>query len=295
MTGQSQADPESGVILVNVLSIVALASAVMVAILTLQDLSIERSTRFMDAAAAGSIALGGEASATIALRRDATDAPEADHYGELWANVQDEAAVIEGGRFRLEIRDEQARFNLNNLVTDGLGAEETLRALLLLVGAPQGLASKISAFVAVRGGVRNVQELAGAGIEPAAIAALEPVVCALPGPTDINFNTADESVMAALLGNRPAARSLVSRRERNGFLTAEDLTLASVLLPPRSGFRSDYFTVSTTVTYGTVTLSIDSRLHRTRDGGSARVAVWERKRNAAAQLPEPPLSTQLAD
>lgn len=290
MRGPQPSDPESGVILVNVLSIVALASAVMVAILTLQDLSIERSTRFMDAASASAIASGGEASALIALRRDSVESPEADHYREAWAQIQDEAAGIAGGQFRLAIQDEQSRFNLNNLVTGGLGAEEVLRALLQQVGSP-GLASRIAVFVTERGGVRSVNDLSGAGIDPAVVAALAKFVCALPEPTDVNFNTADEELLAALLGNRPAARSLVSRRERQGYLAPEDLALANVLLPARSGFRSDYYKVAIEVTYGTVTLSTDSRIHRIRSGGPPRTVVWERKRNAAAQFPDPPRSS----
>ena len=288
MTEAIPRDPESGIILVNVLSVLALASAVMVAILTLQDVSIERSTRFMDSASANALALGGETSAIVALRRDVTASPETDHYGEAWAAVQQKDTAIEGGTFKLAIEDEQARFNLNNLVTDGLGAEEMLRALLRAQNAPVGVASKISVFVVARGGLNDVRELAQAGIDPGVIARLPEVVCVLPEPTDINVNTAGEKVLGVALGNPAAARLLISRRDRQGFLTPADLASARVLLPARSGFRSDYFVVSTTVTQGTITQSLESHLHRVSEGGPAGVFVLSRQRNTAARFPEPP-------
>lgn len=286
---RAAAYPEDGVILVNVLSVLALASAVMAAILTLQDISIERSTRFMDTASAAAIALGGETSAVVALRRDALEAPEADHYREAWFLVQDEGSEIEDGVFRLAIEDEQARFNLNNLLTDGLGAEAVLRDLLQALKAPSGLAARIAAFVVERQGIYDILELREAGVDAGTIAALSEVACALPTPTDVNINTASETLLSALLGNPASARLLVSRRDRQGFLTAADLTSARVLMPPRTGLRSQYYAVSTSVTYGTVTQTTVSRLHRSNDDDQPRVAVWSRQRKAAAQLPGPPL------
>ena len=285
---ESPESGESGVILITVLSVLALSSAVMVAILTLQDISIERSTRFMDASSASAYALGGEASAIAALRRDVSDAPETDHYGEAWAAIQDENVPIDNGRFSLVIEDDQARFNLNNLLSDGLGAEEVLRALLQSLRAPPGLASAIASFVKKSGGLSDLNELSAAGVDPALMTRLAQIVCALPTPTDINVNTAPEPLLAAVLGNGASARLLISRRDKQGYLTPADLASARVLLPARAGFRSDYYSVSTTVTYGTVTQTLVSRLHRTKQDNHAGVNAWSRKRNAAARLPEPP-------
>lgn len=288
MTPKSSRDGESGVILINVLSVLALASAVMVAILTLQDVSIERSTRFMDSSSAAAYARGGELSAVVALRRDMRDAPESDHFREAWASVQQENTAIEGGAFSVVVEDEQARFNLNNLLTDGLGAEETLRVLLQALQAPPGLASTISAYVVGRNGLHSVEELSGAGVDPAILAQIVDVICVLPESTSININTAEGSVLAAVLGNRASANLLMAKRERRGYLTPEDLASARVLLPARTGFRSDYFAVSVRVTAGTVTQSLTSRLHRIKEDGQTRLSVWSRQTNAAARFPEPP-------
>ena len=289
MKSEGARDGESGVILINVLSVLALASAVMVAILTLQDVSIERATRFMNSSSAAAYALGGEQSAVVALRRDVRDAPESDHFREAWASVQQENTAIDGGVFSLVVEDEQARFNLNNLVTDGLGAEEVLRVLLQTLQAPPGLSSTIAAYVISRDGLAGIDELLGAGVDPVLFARMADVACVLPESTDININTAGEAVLAAVLGNRASAKLLMAKRERRGFLTSEDLASARVLLPARTGFRSDYYAVSVSVTSGTVTQSLTSRLYRTREDGRARVSVWSRQRNAAARLLEPPL------
>lgn len=286
----SNANSESGVILINVLSVLALASAVMVAILTLQDVSIDRTTRFIDAAAANSVMLGGEASAVTALRRDAMGSVDVDHYGEAWGAIQDANAQIEGGAFKLSIVDEQARFNLNNLLTDGPSSEDILRSLLRSFDAPAGFASRISAFVKAQDGLDDLQQLVGAGVDQALISRLAEVACVLPASTEININTAGEAVLSAVIGNSVAARLLVSRRDRQGFLTPDDLARARILLPPRTGFRSDYFLVATTVTYGTVSQAMISHLHRKRDDDGVRVAVWSRERTSADRFPVPSLS-----
>ncbi|RYE60245.1 MAG: hypothetical protein EOO82_03435 [Oxalobacteraceae bacterium] len=275
--------------LINVLSVLALASAVMVTILTLQDVSIERSTRYMDASSAAAYALGGEASAVVALRRDARDASETDHYAEAWTSVADESVQIDGGMFSLSIEDEQSRFNLNNLLTDGLGAEELLRSLLLAMRAQPGLASVISAYVIRQRGIKSLDDLVAAGIDPSLVASLAEVACALPSTTDVNINTASEGLLSIMLGNRAAAKLLVAKRERQGFLVASDLASARVLLPARSGYRSDYYAMAVKVTFGTVTQSLTSHLHRKRsDDGRIDVKVWRRSKNTAARLPKPP-------
>jgi len=289
MKSEDARDGESGVILINVLSVLALASAVMVAILTLQDVSIERATRFMDSSSAAASAMGGELSAVVALRRDLRDAPESDHFREAWADVQQANTPIDGGEFSLMVEDEQARFNLNNLLTDGLGAAEVLSALLQSLQAPPELSSTIAAYVINRDGLAHIGELSGAGVDAALLARMADVVCVLPESTNININAAGEPVLAAVLGNRASAKLLLAKRERRGFLTPEDLASARVLLPARTGFRSDYYAVTVSVTSGTVTQSLTSRLYRTREEGLARVSVWSRKRNTAARVPEPPL------
>lgn len=290
MTQDAAPTSERGVILANVLSVLALSSAVMVAILTLQDVSIERSTRFMDASTASAYALGGETSAIVALRRDAMEAPETDHAGEAWMAVQQAETAIDGGEFQLTIEDEQGRFNVNNLLTDGLGARSVLDSLLKEIGAPPAAASIIADHVLAAGGLDDLSGLAAAGLAPDLIDRLAEVMCALPESTDINFNSASEPVLQAMLGNRGASRLLVSRRERQGYLTPADLGLARIVSPPRTGFRSDYFRVTTTVTYGTATQTLASRLRRSIVDGQPIVSAWSRQRNAAADRSRPPES-----
>ena len=60
-----------GMILLNVLLILAVASVAVLVMVTSQDIEVQRSTRRRDAAQAGAYARAGELSAITGLRRDA--------------------------------------------------------------------------------------------------------------------------------------------------------------------------------------------------------------------------------
>ncbi|MBV8971514.1 MAG: general secretion pathway protein GspK, partial [Sphingomonadaceae bacterium] len=97
-------------ILVNVLAVVAVATALVAAMLD-TGAAIDRAAAWRDAARARAIARGGELSAIAALRRD-TD-PARDDRSEAWARVAQAPTPIAGGRFALTIDDAQGRFNVN--------------------------------------------------------------------------------------------------------------------------------------------------------------------------------------
>ena len=109
---------DPGVVLVNVLMIVALMSSVVFAMVSFGDLSIARSQRFSEAGQAISLVLAGENSALAALRRDLARAPETDHAGEVWGQVAQQAVTIEDGSFALAITDAQGLVNLTGLYPD---------------------------------------------------------------------------------------------------------------------------------------------------------------------------------
>ena len=68
-------DRQSGVVLINVLVTLALASTVLYAMISLSDLSIKRSQRYSEAAQAQALIVAAEASLISALSRDMTDGP----------------------------------------------------------------------------------------------------------------------------------------------------------------------------------------------------------------------------
>ncbi|MGD2133704.1 MAG: type II secretion system protein GspK [Maricaulaceae bacterium] len=271
-------EDESGVVLVNVLSVVALASVVVMMMISLQDTAIGRAQRYADAAQALAHARGGELSAIAALRRDMIEAPEADHYAEPWAAVAETDAPIENGTFSLRIEDAQARFNINTLVRGGVAAEGTLGRIAAAAGADSDIARRAGAYLRENGPVSSLDELIAVGVAPADIAALGAFVVALPDPTQVNLNTADEMLLAALFNNPVAARVLARRRDRQGYLTADDLRSVRILAPSGAGFASDYYVVEVEATVGTTRQRLASLLHRDRVDGRPVVVAIERLR-----------------
>lgn len=223
--------------------------------------------------------------AILILREDAK-AGGVDHLGEPWAvplaearlssflaadkeNTQDSGpeAFLSG-----QITDEQARYNLRNLVdaTGKLQPQElqTLQALCEYVGVPTSLAQAIGEglqqSVMLASGAASsaattndaplmppsVDQLEWLGLNSASLAPLRPYVTLLPVPTPINLNTASKEVIAAVIPglNLAIADRLVQARQRQPF---KDVSAAQSLLPnqqtalgtQRVDVRTSYFEV----------------------------------------------------
>ena len=283
---------DDGVVLINVLVLLALAASVVTMMLSLADLSIARSQRFSEAGQALALIRAGEASAIAALRRDMIEAPELDHRGEAWAAVGQRGIEIAGGTFELEIADAQGRFNLNALVGGGLQAVQTLQAIAAELELAPETAARIAATINVDGPLRELGDLSRrAGIPAGEVDAMRGLVTVLPGNGDVNVNAAPPELLAILLQNPVQARVLAATRERAGFLTPQDVEAAGVILPPGVGFASDFFQVRTSVRIGETPQVMESLLRRRRgaDGGE-EVAVVGRRNATAAVSPPPPSS-----
>ena len=271
--------PDQGVVLINVLVILALTASVVYAMVSLSDLSITRSQRFSAASQALALIAAGEASAIVALRRDMADAPATDHNAETWALVGQEQVAIAGGGFLLKIVDEQRFLNLNSLPASGaLGLQMLQRIVLALELAPD-VAPRIVARLAQPEPLVRMDDLvAEAGITQANVLRLSELVTVLPGRTDINLNTAPEALLGAITDNPVQARRLGGIRERNGFLTQADVTAAQIILPAGVGFTSRYFQVTTTVTVDGITQTMETLLQRRPgNGGSPEVVTVSRQ------------------
>lgn len=287
MTAHNPSNRE-GMILLNVLFIVAVAAIVVMLMVTSQDVAIDRTGRFREAAQAAAYARAGEASAIVALRRDATEAPATDHLREAWSAVEDRDVPIRGGRFSLKVDDDQARFNLNSIGAGNLVAEARLARVLDALGLPKDLLDPIVTFVRVSGSVASMDELLIVGLGPADIATLSQLVTVLPRDTPININTADERLLAVLFDSPVTARLLASTRQRRGYLTPADLSGLNAFLPPGAGFTSNFFTVETEVQVGDTRQRIVSLLIRRAGPSGAEVVVYARQRLAAPPVETPP-------
>jgi general secretion pathway protein K len=227
--------------------------------------------------------------AGVVLREDAR-VSGVDHLGEPWAvqlaetrlNQDDEhdPVYISG-----IIRDEQARFNLRNLVGPQgvVNARElaALRRLLALVGASEGAAGPIAARVlaSLPGtsgreqsaiGVASIDDLLGlSGVGPAAVERLRPFVTVLPQATAINANTASAVVLAARFENLSLsdAQRLAASRDRAYFKDRADVLnrLGELRLdatPQEIGVATRFFSVDGAVSYRRARLRTQALLRR---------------------------------
>ncbi len=257
-------------ILVNVLAMIAVVAALVMGMLGGEVAAVDRATDFRDAGRALAIARGGELTAIAALRRDLATGPDSDDATEAWAHVAQAPTPIAGGTFTLTVADAQARFNVNAAAGTG---EPDLAALAVALGLPPDVAPRIAATLADRGPVGDVGELTRAGLDPAMLARLRPLVTALPGIAPVNVNAAAPALLAVLVGDAAGARLLADRRARAGRLTALDFAAAGVRLPAGAGFTSDHFVVTTTVTQGTAAVTLTSLIERHRGSAPAVVAI----------------------
>ncbi len=263
--------PDSGVVLINVLVILALMASVVFAMVSLSDVSITRSQRYSEAGQALELIAAGEASAIVALRRDMVEAPETDNLAEGWAQIQQEEVAIAAGLFSLSIMDAQSKLNLNSLPGTGAGGAQLLRRTLESLELPADIAFRIGARLAQREPLLRLDDLRGdVGLSDAQLERMAELIAVLPGRTNINVNTAPEKLLAALADNPVQARNLIGIRNRKGFLTNQDLIAARMILPSGAGFVSEFFYVTTTVRVGETELTHKSLLQRRR--GQSRTA-----------------------
>jgi general secretion pathway protein K len=275
-------------ILVNIVSLVALASALVALMITAQTTALDRSLRFRQASQAAVLARAGEISAAVALRRDMAEAPETDHLREAWTAVIDREVPIEGGTFTLTATDAQSRFNLNSLGQAAFADAQIAELAASLQLAPE-VAQQIVASIRERGPLLRLTQLRAFGVEDAVIARLATLVTTLPQPTQVNLNTASEELIALLTDNPAGARLLVAQRDRAGFVTPQDLAALQLPLPPGTGFTSSHYWVRTTVRIADTQQTLTSLLHRRIEDGRPQVVALARWRGAAAPDAVPPL------
>ncbi len=283
-------DDEAGMILVNVLMFVAIASGMVLLLISREELALDRGLRMREASRALAVARGGELSALVALRRDAEVAPDEDHIGEPWARLSEAGAPIEGGSFDLAIADAEGRFNINALRSGEAGALILFQKIAKDTGMTPEQAVAAAQYVRLRGPVVDLRPLRLAGLDPQVADRLERVATALPGTTTINLNAADPEMLRILFDDPLKAARLVAVRDRQKFLTLKDLTDQDLSMPWGASFRSGSFWVRTRATIGGTSQQIATLIQRRRlpDGGIEVVPV-ERWRNAAVPPGAPAL------
>ena len=216
--------------------------------------------------------------ARLILREDARTGG-ADHLGEPWAvplaearlstflaadkdNTDDAPDAFLSG----VISDEQARYNLTNLIDQGKILPDELAALERLcqaIGVATDVATRIAEGLRDASAPpdapgtnanaallpRDVRQLAWLGVSLEALRRLEPYVTLLPIRTLVNANTAGREVLvAALKGlDLASAERLLQVRQRSHFKTPADVLSQVPGLPaantPQIGVVSNFFEV----------------------------------------------------
>jgi general secretion pathway protein K len=243
--------------------------------------------------------------ASAVLRDDARQT-SVDHHDELWA--RDLPAVdSEGYALSGRVEDQDGRFNINNLVRDGVaepGQLAVFRRLLTALDMDDALAGMIADWLdaddTVFGDNRSeaalyltqspvllpanrplasLDELIRVrGMDRAQLDRLRPYVTALPEFNGINVNSASAEILAALVDGLTLeqAYTLAAQRDRVYFRTVEDFrrALPSGLEPAANMARttSRYFMVLARARHDRV--NVGSRALLSRDSNGTTALIW---------------------
>lgn len=219
---------QRGVAMLTAILVVTLGSMLAVAMIHRSQVALKRSLNHQAREQAYQVSLGLEDWAIVFLRRDARDSGQLDSRQEPWAQGLP-VLPTDRGTVTGQMVDLDGRFNLNNLVVDGVrrGKEiGRMRRLLVALELDPLLAEAIAdwqdedtiaspdgaeddhytrnrpAYRAANRDFTHPSELRlVAGVDDAVYQALAPHVTALPvagGPTPVNINTATVPVLMSL-------------------------------------------------------------------------------------------------
>ena len=283
-TDQTQ-QTQRGIALITVILIVALATTVASFVAWRQQVWTRQVENLRDASQGEAVVRAGVDWAGVILVEDRRK-NAVDHLGEAW--TRHVALPVERGNVTGGISDQQARFNLNNLVRNGMASgadiasfQRLLASLDLPATLVDALVDWLDADVQVTGadGAEDAYYLAKPapyypanralvdlaellmvkGFDRAILDKLAPHVCVLPNPTPVNVNTAGAEVLAAVIPGLTLddARTLVEERG-DGSETLADFR-GKLTAPQALGLRenllsvaSDYFQVDLGVEFGRV-------------------------------------------
>lgn len=271
---RSGAKAQRGGAVILAMSVAALAAIAATAVLAAQSVWTREQALSADHAQARAL-VGAGIDWSRAVLADNTRA--VDHLGEPWA-LRFTPVAFDNGRIGGHVEDQQALFNLNNLVIEGKPSLPHVRQfgrLLETLGLPLSLADALVDWLDADGDPRSThgaEDRYYLALEPSYVAAnrllsdvaelalvrgfdeptrvrLRGYVTALPRPTPVNVNTAPPEVLVTLADiDIDQARALVARRAGGHFREAAEFMSA---LPAGTEVRreeisvaSDFFAVS---------------------------------------------------
>lgn len=296
---------QQGLALITAVLVVAIVATIAATLALGEQVWLRQVQNLADRAQAESLRQAALNYAAILLTRDGTQ-NKTDHLGELWAKPLPPLPV-EDGMIVFAVSDAQGRFNLNNLVRNGQPSPADIamfQTLLRSQGLDPGLSdtlrdwldpdSTVSAggaedmeylslpqpYLAANQLLQSVDELRLVkGFSAKAVDKLRPYVTALPGPTNVNINTALDQILAALTDLpvtvlQPLLESRVSQpfTDPGQFLAK----LPPGTKPPQAayGVNTGYFLVTIDIRYGRLQRRTEALIQR--DEGRPATALWHR-------------------
>ncbi|NHQ87647.1 type II secretion system minor pseudopilin GspK [Iodobacter sp. HSC-16F04] len=302
---------QQGVAIITAVLTAALVTTLAVAIAWRQQLWFRQLENQFDLAEARGIARASINLARLTLRDDARN-NQIDHQLEPW-NIPIPAIPVETGRVGGRLLEQQGRFNLNNVVQNGVLNESAFAAFQRLVqtlGLPPDIANALVDWLDADnltrypGGAEDVEYLAMAepyraanralldiqglsrirGFTPEVIARLEPLISVLPQATPVNVNFAGPEVLAAIIPGLSvsAAQGVVAKRSGKYFKNIEEFklalpqTLQATVSLDGVSIESRYFISEVDAHFGRVNMSFQALLER--KGDQIPRIVWLRRR-----------------
>jgi general secretion pathway protein K len=300
---------ERGIAIVLAISVVAMAAMVAVAIMVSQSTWARQLELTAEHIQARSVLQAGADWARAVLSDDRRQS-NVDHLGEPWA-LRLPPMPVENGELVGKIEDQQAAFNVNNLVAEGkinFAQLAHFRRLLATLSLPDALAYTLvdwidddsqpqpqggaedayylaldPPYLAANRPLIDIDELAlVAGFDNNVRARLRPYVSALPGFTPVNVNTASPEVISAMIDGLDlgSAQAMVAQRDRAYFRDTNDfinrLPRGPVAAPADISVSSDYFLASLRVTIGGAQARGRALLSRAGTGTGWPSIIWRK-------------------
>jgi general secretion pathway protein K len=272
---------QKGIVLLAAILVVMVASAIIVSITHAEAFSIRKTSRIQVLERANSYAFGLEDWARVLLIRDSKES-DTDHLAENWA-IGIPGLPIEGGFLSGFLEDEQAKFNINNLLRseesvkrfqrlcDNLEVETTFIDPLLDwmdedfdIRYPDGAEDQYETYRVANRPLSDISELMLIKSMTADMyQKLLPHITTLPAPTNINVNTLTDQVFLSL-GEGLNLDQYLEEREKEDFKDIPSfIERLQLTIPPTDlSVSTEYFYAHGTVVQGDQSVNFNTLIHR---------------------------------
>ena len=301
---------QHGAALILAILVVALASTIALFMANQQSMWTQQAIHLSARSQTNALAHAAIDWARGVLAEDARNST-VDHLGETWAN-QVPSLPVESANISGAIYDQQALFNLNNLVRNGRDSEADIalfKRLLTQLQLPTDLVNPLidwideDSLVHFPGGAEDADYLIGdqayrcanqalvsvdelyrvRGFNHANIARLKPFVTALPERTTININTAPREILMALLPDLAETdiSTLLDNRKTAFYKSKQDFRArlphaAPALRDEYFDVTSNYFLAAVIVRSNHTDTAYEALLARPAIGGWPGI-LWQRQ------------------